>query len=346
MNRRYTYALGLVMIADVVGCSGAMGPDSPRSIEQGLCQNDPNDPCCPGSPIILDLEGDGFDLTDAAGGVHFNLNPAGDTEQLSWTAPKSDDAWLALDRNGNGVIDDGTELFGNFTPQPSSDSLQGYKALAVLDLNHDRFIDSKDAIFGDLRLWQDRNHDGVSDPDELSTLDAHGILGLDVRFTGARETDEHGNLFRYSAKVVRAADSTVGPLSYDVFLITQRLDQRAREEGAVQSNGEVSLASLEPDPSCPDGGGDPVPTAKWTCDATCNLMQTNPGNDCSGPDGDGRVRGTGTASSSRAACTAAEKDANSKVPAGCYKRHCHCDCTKGSDHTTYDDDFMMAIIHG
>ena len=347
MTRHVLYASGLVLLLDMVGCSGPPGPDTPRSIEQGLCDNDPNDPCCPGSPIILDLEGNGFDLTDAAGGVHFNLNPAGDTEQISWTSAKSDDAWLALDRNGNGIIDDGTELFGNFTLQPASESRHGYKALGVLDQNLDDVIDSKDAVFNDLRLWQDVNHDGVSQAAELTTLQAHGIIGLGVKFTGVRTTDAYGNLFRYSAEVIRTPDSHVAPLSYDVFLVTQRMDQKARDQGAVDSNGAVTVADLPPETNCPgDGGGDPVPTAKWKCDATCNLMQINPGADCSGPDGDGRVRGTGQGTSSRAACSAAERDANSKVPAGCYKRHCHCDCNKGNEHTTYDDDFMTTITGG
>jgi hypothetical protein len=236
------------------GCFGSAGGENTRPIEQALCQNDPNDPCCPGSPIIIDVGGNGFDLTDLAGGVHFNLNPGGGTEQVSWTAPGSDDAWLALDRNGNGLIDDGTELFGNFTPQPSSERPQGYLALATLDLNQDNVIDSQDVVFRDLRLWQDRNHDGVSDADELSTLEAHGIVGLDVRFTGHRRTDEHGNLFRYSASVYTRRDSHVGPVSYDVFLITQPLDVQARQQGALLNNGAASMAAVDPNATCGGGG--------------------------------------------------------------------------------------------
>jgi hypothetical protein len=251
--------LNRVLVAITTACSGCDGSTEPaltRAIEQGLCQSDPDNPCCPGSPIIIDLAGNGFDLTDVTHGVRFNLNPTGDFEQVSWTAPGSDDAWLALDRNGNGVIDDGTELFGNFTPQPSSNSRQGYLALGVFDLNRDDAIDTRDAIFAQLRLWQDRNHDGVSSANELATLDAHGIVGLGLRVTGERQTDEHGNLFRYSAHVFRAPGSRVGPLSYDVFLITELLDRQAREQGALQANGSVSMASVEPDPFCGGGGGE------------------------------------------------------------------------------------------
>jgi hypothetical protein len=245
--------MGIALMIAVSGCSNE--DLQVRPIEQGLCQNDPNDPCCPGSPVILDLEGNGFELTDLAGGVRFNLNPNGNAERISWTAAGSDDAWLALDRNGNGVIDDGTELFGNFTPQPPSSGRQGYLALAWMDRNHDDVIDTQDAIYNDLRLWQDRNHDGVSDPDELSLLETHGVLGLDIRFTGLRKTDEHGNLFRYAANVFLAPGSRVAPTTYDVFLITEPLDRKAREQGAVQSNGAVSMATVEPDPFCGGGGG-------------------------------------------------------------------------------------------
>ncbi|HYC89828.1 MAG TPA: hypothetical protein VEO54_11495 [Thermoanaerobaculia bacterium] len=181
------------------------------------------DPPC-SSPILIDIDGNGFQLTSAANGVDFDLNSDGTAEGLSWTAAGVDDAFLVLDRNGNGRIDNGRELFGNFTPQPKTDEPHGYIALGAYDHaseggNGDQVIDSRDPIFASLRLWRDANHNGLSEPDELRTLQSAGVEGLRVDYKDSKRTDEYGNLFRYRAKVEGSKGSDVARWSWDVFFL-------------------------------------------------------------------------------------------------------------------------------
>jgi hypothetical protein len=178
----------------------------------------------PPCPILLDISGQGFFLTSAQNGVKFDISDSGKPTEMGWTALGADNAFLALP-SSDGLIHNGKELFGNFTPQPFSNTPNGLAALAVYDDpkyggNCDSIIDKGDAIFPSLRLWIDKNHDGISQPDEIFTLPALGINSISLKCSEDHKTDQYGNEFRYRARLNPDKPDEAGKIVYDIFFVT------------------------------------------------------------------------------------------------------------------------------
>jgi hypothetical protein len=169
-------------------------------------------------PILIDTADEGFHLTDAADGVMFRNDPDSSELRLSWTDPNFHNGWLALPKNGK--VESLSELFGNFTPQPPSDDPNGFRALAVYDLNHDGVIDAADPIYSKLRVWIDSNHDGIAQPEELHSLQELGIERISLDYHESRWTDQFGNQFRY-VSAIADSDAPRDKRTYDVFLTTK-----------------------------------------------------------------------------------------------------------------------------
>ena len=138
-------------------------------------------------PLVLDLQGDGVNLTGIEDGVQFDIDADGKTDRLGFV--QGDDAFLALDRNGNGRIDDGRELFGDQHGEKN-----GFEERARFDDKHDDRIDAKDAIYSSLRLLHDRDGDGRVGMTELSTLSELGVEALELAYAADDPyDDDHGN---------------------------------------------------------------------------------------------------------------------------------------------------------
>ncbi|HEX3552102.1 MAG TPA: hypothetical protein VIA62_02610 [Thermoanaerobaculia bacterium] len=178
-----------------------------------------------GTPILIDLDNNGFHLIGLTDAVLFDLMATGIPRYYTWTKAGERDAFLCRDRNGNGRIDNGQELFGNATVlADGSRASNGYEALRELDLrshggNEDGRLTADEPRFRELCVWIDTNHNGISDPGEVLSLAQAGVVELSYEYHESRRQDSYGNQFRYrsTAKLLNAAGKPHTSPTYDVI---------------------------------------------------------------------------------------------------------------------------------
>ncbi len=154
----------------------------------------------PGTPIMLDLGQNGIHLAPEGVGINYDFFGTGYLMSLQWVAAGSDDAFLAIDNNDNGLIDSGVELFGNGSSmiEKGGYAADGFEALAqydnpVLGGNDDGYITSEDDVWNMLRLWTDTNANGISESGEITTLDTANLISLPVVPKENNRKDPAGN---------------------------------------------------------------------------------------------------------------------------------------------------------
>lgn len=150
------------------------------------------------SPLIIDLAGNGISLSSPRDGVDFDIDGDGGLDRISWTRGQ-DDMFLVYDENQNNRVDGASELFGPASSW-AKDASNGFESLAKFDQNKDSLIDAKDSIFSKLKLWDDKNRNGSTEPGELITLASKGLKTIALTYRKSDTVDPYGNEFRQISK--------------------------------------------------------------------------------------------------------------------------------------------------
>lgn len=152
------------------------------------------------TPLLIDLEGDGITTLSLEHGVEFDYDGNSNPIATGWAGTRC--GFLVLDRNNDGVINNGTELFGDRTPLPNGTvASDGAIALAALDSDLDGLIDKNDPIWVDLKIWEDINSNGASESSELHSLIDMGVRHISLSFVENPTTDVNGNIHALHSSV-------------------------------------------------------------------------------------------------------------------------------------------------
>lgn len=205
-------------------------------------------------PVVLDLDGDGIEVTDKAHGVAFDVDDSGYLKRTAWV--KGDDALLVLDRNTNGQFDSGRELFCN---GDVSLSRRGLAGMAWVDANYDGRLTVADPVWNELKLWQDLNQDGRQEAGEVQALDVLGVTELNyamgtVTQNGAKkqlaspdlDADSQGSRVSVMPEGILVQASENGRLS----LVVTRIDDKTMLE--ANRDGIAGYEDTELIVSCAD----------------------------------------------------------------------------------------------
>ncbi len=176
-------------------------------------------------PLVLDLDGDGIETLSVNSGnpVYFDFNSDGTKTNTGWISP--DDAYLVFDRNDNGVIDDASELFSDYTPlYAGGRAANGFAALAQEDTTADGVVNHLDANWNHLKIWQDINSDGITQENELRTMEEAGIIGINTARADTSQTFANGNAIRGTGTYMKA-DGTIGDMG-DAYYAVDTVNQQ------------------------------------------------------------------------------------------------------------------------
>ena len=167
-------------------------------------------------PLVIDLNKNGKYTNSQKEGTHFDFDGEGFAEKTSWI--ESGDGLLVRDINHNGIIDDGSELFGDKTIMSNGKTASnGFEALADLDSNRDGIIDEKDAAFNEIKVWIDKNNNGITDEGELFTLKDLDITSILLNYTSKNFRDNDSTVTGIS--IVNKGDGstyTIGNLNFNI----------------------------------------------------------------------------------------------------------------------------------
>lgn len=190
----------------------------------------------PRDPLAIDFGTVGIDLTTLDNGVNFDLDNNGFAEKTAWIG--TEDGFLSLDVNGNGKIDNGSELFGDQFMRPNGQRSEfGFEALSDFDEDGNGLITEEDSIFEKLLVWIDQNHNGQSEVNELFTLKERNITAISVDYTESNYRDTETGTYMAETAVVTLdnGETSISEFWFDVDTT------KTTQNGTVTSGNVLTL---------------------------------------------------------------------------------------------------------